>query len=398
MHGRKAYFLAALWERRKKERKAPYVPGRDRSWIEIDRDNLRHNAQVLKDAMPPGSELMAVMKAEAYGHGMHEVAVCLQQAGVRAFAVATIEEGIRLRRFGISGEILILGYTAPERARELRRYDLIQTLIDYPYSRRLNRQGCDVKVHIKIDTGMHRLGFGTGDLEKLLCTFKMRHLRVCGIYTHLCAADSQDVGDIRFTHGQIQSFYGLLGQLEQKEVKLPKIHLQSSYGLLNYPDLPCDYVRAGIALYGVLSAPGDSTRLKLDLRPVLSLKSRVVLLRSIKQGESVGYGRAFTARRDSTIAVLPAGYADGVPRALSCGRYRVILNGQTAPVIGRVCMDQMIVDVTDVDGVSVGDVATLIGQEGEREVKAPEAAGCAGSISNELLSRMGGRLPRILTS
>lgn len=391
-----AVFAVGLWERRKKGKKTLYVPGKDRAWVEIDRDNLRHNAQELKKAMPPGCEMMAVMKAEAYGHGMYDIATCLEQAGVNAFAVATIEEGIRLRRYGILGEILILGYTDPARAAELRRYDLTQTLIDYPYSRCLNRQGCDVKVHIKIDTGMHRLGFGTEDEEKLLHTFKMRRLRVCGIYTHLCAADSRDAEDIRFTKRQIQRFYGLLERLKQRGVKLPKIHLQSSYGLLNYPGLPCDYVRAGIALYGVLSSPCDETR--LDLRPVLSLKSRVVLLRTIKKGESVGYGRAFTACRDSRIAVLAAGYADGLPRNLSCGQCSVILNGQLAPVIGRICMDQMIVDVTDVREVSVGDAATLIGQDGEKEISAPETAGRALSITNELLSRMGGRLPRIASS
>ena len=390
-----AVFYAGLRARRKKEQRALYVPGKDRSWLEIDRDNLRHNAQELKKVMPPDCELMAVMKAEAYGHGMYDIAVCLEQTGVNAFAVSTNGEGIRLRRFGISGEILILGYTDPARAKELRRYGLTQTLIDYPYSRHLNRQGFDVKVHIKIDTGMHRLGFGEEDEEKLLHTFQMRHLRVCGIYTHLCAADSREEADIRFTERQIQRFYGLLERLEQRGVKLPKIHLQSSYGLLNYPDLPCDYVRAGIALYGVLSSPGDKTRMKLDLRPVLSLKSRVILLRNIKKGESVGYGRAFTACRDSRIAVLPAGYADGLPRNLSCGQYSVILNGQRAPVIGRICMDQLIVDVTDVDQVAVGDVATLIGQDGGKEVSASETAGDALSISNELLSRMGGRLPRI---
>ncbi len=393
-----AVLFAGLWDQWKRGQKMQYAPGKDRSWLEIDRDNLRHNAKVLKKAMPQGCEMMAVMKAEAYGHGMYEIAACLDQAGVKAFAVATIEEGIRLRRFGISGEILILGYTDPARAAELHRYDLTQTLIDYSYSRHLNGRGCDVKVHIKIDTGMHRLGFGTEDEERLLHTFNMRRLHVCGIYTHLCVADSQKEADIRFTDRQIHRFYGLLERLEQRGVKLPKIHLQSSYGLLNYPGLPCDYVRAGIALYGVLGSSYDQTRLKLDLRPVLSLKSRVVLLRRIKKGESVGYGRTFIACRDSRIAVLPAGYADGLPGNLSGGRFSVILNGQMAPVIGRICMDQLMVDVTDAGPVVVGDVATLIGQDGEKEVSAPETAGYAGSITNELLSRMGGRLPRIAAS
>lgn len=385
-----------LWSRRKNSRKIPHVPEMDRAWLEVDLNSLRHNVAILKSAMPLHCELMAVMKAEAYGHGMYETATYLNRIGVKAFAVATIDEGIRLRHCGILGEILILGYTNPARARELCKYDLTQTLIDYPYSRRLNRQGCDVKVHIKIDTGMHRLGFGTEDIEKIIHAFKMRYIRVCGIYTHLCVSDSHKEEDIRFTNMQIGSFYGLVQKLRQKGITVPKIHIQSSYGLLNYPELQCDYVRAGIALYGVLSYPYDKTMLQMDLRPVLSLKSRVVLLRKIKKGESVGYGRTFVARRDSLIAVLPVGYADGLPRNLSCGHSGAIINGQIVPVIGRICMDQLTVDVTDLEKISVGDIATLIGREGEQELPAPEVADHAGSITNELLSRMGGRLPHIV--
>lgn len=175
---------------------------------------------------------------------------------------------------------------------------------------------------------------------------------------------------------------------------IPKVHIQSSYGLLNYPELSCDYVRAGIALYGVLSSPGDDTRLKLDLRPVLSLKSRVVLIRKIRKGESVGYSRTFTAQRNSRIAVLPVGYGDGIPRNLSCGRMEVVIHGQNVPVIGRICMDQLIVDITDAKEVSVGDTATLIGKDGREEQMAVELADQSGSITNELLSRLGGRLVR----
>ena len=383
-----------LYGKKKRGGRCSAMRGKDRAWIELDQDCLRHNVNEFRNAMRPGCELMAVMKAEAYGHGMYEAAVCVSRMGVNAFAVASVEEGIRLRRFGISGEILILGYTDPERAKELRRYDLTQTLIDYPYARLLNQQQRAVKVHVKVDTGMHRLGFGKGEADRIAHVFSMKYLKVCGIYTHLCAADSLEAEDVRFTKQQIGSFYGLLEKLKERGIAIPKVHIQSSYGFLNYPELPCDYVRAGIALYGVLSAPGDRTRLELDLRPVLSLKSKVVLIRKIRTGESVGYGRAFTAERDSRIAVLPLGYGDGLPRNLSCGRTQAVIRGQRVPVIGRICMDQLMVDITDAHGIFVGDTATFIGWDGSLEAAAPDLADQGGTITNELLSRLGGRLTR----
>lgn len=378
----------------------------DRAYLEIDLGNLEHNVNVLQNAMPPECELMAVVKAEAYGHGMYEIATHINRLGVNAFAAATVDEGIRLRRYGISGEILILGYTSPARAKELRRYDLTQTLIDYRYALTLNRQGYAVKAHIKIDTGMHRLGFDKDDIEKILSVFSMKHIKVSGIYTHLCAADSLDENDVDFTNKQIEAFYELINFLKERGVHIPKLHIQSSYGLMNYPGLKCDYVRAGVALYGVLSRPKDKTRQQLDLAPVLSLKSKVILLRTVRAGESVGYNRAFTAVRDSQVAVLPVGYADGYPRNLSSQnaydtqelskKSYVLINGYKAPVVGKICMDQLTVDVTDIPNVKVGVTATLIGKDGDEEIQAPMLAEMSESITNELLSRVGRRLEVIV--
>lgn len=383
--------LTAMWNKYK-PKKAKHTADTDRAYLEIDLNNLEHNVKVLKRAMPQKCELMAVVKAEAYGHGLYEIATHLNKIGVKAFAVATIDEGIKLRQYGVLGEILILGYTAPARAKELRKYDLTQTLIDYKYALLLDKQGYDVMTHIKVDTGMHRLGFDAKDIEKISAVFSMKHIKVSGIYTHLCAADSVDEKDIFFTNVQIESFYNLLNQLKEKGITIPKIHIQSSYGLLNYPELKCDYIRVGVALYGVLSSTNDKTKLELDLRPVLSLKAKVVLIRKIKQGESVGYSRAFTATRDSLIAILPIGYADGYPRNLSCGKSYVLINGHQAPVVGKICMDQLAVDVTDIPNVKTGSIATLIGKDGKEEITAPMVAESAESITNELLSRMGHRL------
>lgn len=387
--------LTVLWNKYK-PKKEKYTADTDRAYLEIDLNNLEHNVMVLKKAMPQKCDLMAVVKAEAYGHGAYEIATYMNRIGVKAFAVATMDEGIELRRYGIRGEILILGYTAPARARELHKYDLTQTLIDYEYSLILNKQGYDVKTHIKVDTGMHRLGFDKEDVENIITVFSMKHIKVSGIYTHLCAADSSDEKDIHFTNVQIENFYKLIKRLKERGITIPKIHIQSSYGLLNYPELKCDYVRAGISLYGVLSAPNDRTKLQLDLRPVLSLKSRVILLREIRKGDSVGYSRAFVADRDSLIAILPIGYADGYPRNLSCGKSYVLINGHKAPVVGKICMDQLAVDVTDIPDVKVGIIATLIGKDGKEMITAPMVADNSESIANELLCRMGRRLKIII--
>ncbi len=367
-----------------------------RAWIEVNRNNLYHNVEILKKAMQPGCELMAVVKAQAYGHGAVLTASHLNKMGVRAFAVATVDEGIALRKSGICGEILILGYTEAGRASELKEYDLMQTLISFEYAEVLNNQGIAVKVHMKIDTGMHRLGIASGELAAVRKVFSMENLKVCGMFTHLCCSDSRHPEDIAFTKGQIDKFYRMTGALGDSGIILPKLHIQSSYGLLNYPDLACDYVRIGIALYGVLSSADDDTLLKPDLRPVFSLKSRVVLIREVAAGESVGYGRSFMAGRDTRIAILPIGYGDGFPRNLSDGKGSVLINQYVVPVAGRICMDQLAVDITDTEGISVGDIATLAGAEGyDDELSVPAVADHSGSISNELLCRMGVRLPVI---
>lgn len=384
---------AGVWERYGPHRKdGGNRRSGDRTYVEIDQRNLEHNVRELRRAMPSGCRLMAVVKAEAYGHGSFEIATHLERSGVRAFAVATIDEGIRLRTYGIRGEILILGYTDVGRAAELKKFDLMQTLLDRSYAEELNRQGVRVKAHIKIDTGMHRLGELSVETGRVKQMFELEHIDVRGMFTHLSCADRLEEEDVAFSKKQIDRFYALVNELRVEGVRIPKLHIQSSYGLLNYPELRCDYVRAGIALFGVFGSPEDDTIVHLDLRPVLSLKSKVVLIRSLKKGECVGYGREFTAERDSRIAMVPAGYADGYPRGLSCGKGSVRINDCLAPVIGRVCMDQLAVDITDAGGVEVGDTVVLIGGEIGEGASAPELAGRCGSISNELLSRLGTRV------
>lgn len=375
--------------------KRRHVPDTDRAWIEIDLNNLEHNARELQRAMPPKCSLMAVVKAEAYGHNAFTVSAHLNKIGVKSFAVATIDEGIALRKYGIRGEILILGYTDVHRVRDLKKYGLMQTVVSFEYAQALNQQNISVKVHIKIDTGMHRLGVPYDNFSEIKKVFAMRNLNVCGIYTHLCCSDNLLPDDIAFTEEQVNRFYRLIELMKNNNIPVPKLHMQSSYGLLNYPNLQCDYARIGIALYGVLATPDYNTALKLDLRPVLSLKTRVVHIQNICKGESIGYGRAFTAERDSRIAILPIGYADGFPRNLSCGKGYAQIGNQLAPIVGRICMDQLAVDITGIESIAIGDTAIMIGSDAAEELSAPIVADNSDSISNELLCRMGARLPVI---
>ncbi len=385
--------IAWAWlEQRWRKARPRAAAVQDRAWIEIDQEALCRNVQAITGALPPGCRMMAVVKAEAYGHGAPSIALALERMGVESFAVATLEEAICLRQNGLCSPILILGYTHPRRARELHRYRLTQTIVDTEHGAALNAAGYPIQAHIKVDTGMHRLGVDARDDSAVAHLFHLRHIRITGMYTHLCVADSPSRADADFTLQQIRRFDGLVQALKKKGLQPPALHVQSSYGLLNYPKLQYDYVRVGIALYGCLSAQGDQPHLKLPLRPVLSLKARVALVRTVPAGESAGYGRAFTALRDSRIALLPIGYADGYPRSLSEGAGYVLLHGRPAPVIGRVCMDQLMVDVTDIPETNAGDTAVLIGRDGAERIDAAALAGNAGSIANELLSRLGRRL------
>ena len=365
-----------------------------RAWKELDRENLRHNVRVLERAMPPGCSLMAVVKAEAYGCGGAQAARCMMQAGVRTFAVAALDEGIQLRKQEVRGEILVLGYTHPNRAGELRRYDLTQTVCDYEHARALNAGGRTLKVHLAVDTGMHRLGIGLQEADRAEEILGMKHLRVTGIFTHLSAADSEVPEDRAFTEEQIRRFSLFLDELFRRGISLPAVHIQSSYGFLNYPAEGCSYVRAGILLCGADSSDRIYKARKLDLRPVLSLRAKVASVRTIGPGESVGYNRTYQAESRRRIAVVTIGYGDGYPRSLS-GAGTVLIRGRRVPVIGRICMDQLMVDVSAVPETEPGDTATLIGRDGREEIRAEEVAGEAETIVNELFSRLGRRLRQV---
>ena len=389
-----------------------------RAWIELDIAALEQNVQYLRSRLPGRCRLMPAVKAEAYGHGGVFVSQQLNRLGVDAFCVACAAEGITLRQAGIRGEILILGYTAPEDFPLLERYQLTQTVIDYPYALELNRYGRRLHVHIGIDTGMHRVGIRCEDIEDIAAVYKMKNLAVDGIFTHLCASDSPHPDHRRFTQSQIRAFYDVIDILREQGRSCRGMHILASYGILNLlqdktkpggspaPEenrcdsdiarLAGDYVRPGIVLFGVLSTQTDFNVWKDVLRPVLSLKTRIASVRPLHAGESVGYGITYTARQDMRIATLCIGYGDGLPRALSNGNGSVLINGSPAPVIGRICMDQTIVDITGIPDVQSGDTAVIIGVSGDREITAGQVAEQCGTISHEILTGLAPRLERIV--
>ncbi len=369
-----------------------------RAWIELDLDALRQNVALLQKCVPDGCRLMPAVKANAYGHGAIPIARELNRLGIDCFCVACAAEGIELRRAGITGEILILGYTHPTEFPLLRRYRLTQSVTDYAYAEKMQQSGIRLHVHIAVDTGMHRLGIRCEDIEHIAAVYQMKNLLVDGIFTHLSACDSAAPDCHAFTESQILAFRQVVKALSREEISCRGIHLLSSYGMLNYPGAAESYVRPGIALYGLFSTEADTRNLHeiCPLEPVLSLKARVASVRALYAGESVGYGLAFTADHDMQVAVLSIGYADGLPRELSCGNGSVLIDGQRAPIIGRICMDQTLVDVSQISDVKQGDTAVLIGISGSERITAGELAGKCHTIANELLSRLGSRLERIM--
>lgn len=365
-----------------------------RAWVEINLKNLRHNVSELRRVLPDCCALMAVVKADAYGHGAVKVSRELNRMGIKDFCVATVSEGMELRKGGVKGEILILGFTHPADFDLLRRYRLTQTVIDYDYAVLLKGYGKPVKVHVKIDTGMHRMGEWVENIDKIVKIFKCKNLQVEGIYTHLSISDSTEEAAADFTLKQITRFQTALDELTERGFKRPKTHIQSSYGVLNYPDLRCDYARVGIALYGAIDKSLLFRQNDLDLQPVLSVKARVGLVRIVPAGEAVGYGLQYAAPYDMRIAVLTIGYADGLARSLSGTAAWVMINDSKAPIIGRVCMDCLLVDITAIECVPLYNTAVIMGGSIPAALSATQIAELDGTIPNEFLSRLGERLER----
>ncbi len=368
----------------------------NRAWVSLNLDNLEHNVKEINKYLSKKTKIMAVLKANAYGHDLVIIGKKLNEIGVFDFAVATLEEGIKLRENNVSGNILILGYTRPDLVKYVVKYDLIQTIVDEEYAKKIMALPLKkVKVHLKINTGMNRIGINSNNVLFIKSLYTdNNNLDIMGLYSHLCSSTSNDLEDVNFTKLQINRFNQVLGYLKSNNINAGKTHLQSSYGFLNYNELEYDYVRIGILIYGNYNDNDTYAKLHLDLKPVLSLHARIVSVRDIEKGEIVGYSRTYEAKQKERIAAVSIGYVDGYPRSVGDAFVYVKVNGQYALVIGRICMDQIVINVTGIPNVKEGDIVTLIGED--KEISAENISSKLKTISPELFGRLGHRLNYVI--
>lgn len=369
-----------------------------RTWVEVDLKRIKNNYRAAMARLHGETAAIAVIKSDAYGHGYDRVGRALFECGVRRFAVASIDEAVALREcewLPRECEVLILGYTPPALLDELCEYGITQPLISEDYaaelaSRIVARHCGKIRTHLALDTGMRRVGEDCENivgLTDLVARYKSR-LGIDAVFTHLCCADGESPSDKEFTGLQLKRFSAAYRAL--RPLGISEAHCLNSAGILWHSRSVCDelsrLVRPGIVLYG-LSPNGGS--LPKDFTPALTWKTEVAMVKTVHRGESIGYGRAFTAPRDMLVATLPVGYADGYPRALSNKGF-VMIRGNMASVLGRVCMNQMMVEVSDVEGVCPGDEAVLLGGK----ANADRLAGIAGTIGYELITRISPYVPR----
>ncbi len=368
-------------------------------WAEIDLDALRHNFAFIRRTV--GGPVCAVVKADAYGHGDAVVARVLQQEGAAAFAVSCLAEAIRLRRHGITVPVLILGYADPTQAAVLAREDIATTCFSTEFARALSAAavaaGVTVKIHLKIDTGMGRIGFavrsGFADaVAELEALYALPGLQVCGVFQHFAVADSLDDESLAYTDEQYALFHQVVDRLRADGYATGTVHCANSAAQLRHPEWRDDMTRAGIILYGL--DPSDELHFA-PLQPVMSLKCIVTFVKDLLPGQSVSYGRTFTASAPMRAATVCVGYADGYPRMLSGtqGQGLMLVNGHPAPVLGRVCMDQTLLDVTHIPGVRMGDEVTVFGPGGADT--ADTIARKTDTIAYEVVCGIARRVPRV---
>ena len=359
-----------------------------RCWTEINLSIIVRNYQIYKNNLPENKKIMAVVKADAYGHGDIEVAAALQKEGVTDFAVATIDEAVKLRQSGIKGQILILGYTPVAKAEKLIEYDITQTAGSVQYAKELSdyalSKGVKLPVHIKINTGMTRVGIDSE--EELLSVLALPGLDCKAAYTHFAVSDSLDKNDVQYTKKQQEK---LLSIAKGKGLLL---HSQNSGGIVYHPDFEGDIVRAGVIMYG--HCPNYPLEVPFEMKSVMTVKSIVSQLKTIPAGTQISYGRTFTADKEMTVAVIPIGYADGYFRDFS-SKGQMLINGVLCPVVGRVCMDQTIVDVSAVRDIKTGDTVYVYSDKCV-QTGIDYNASLIGTIGYELTCAVALRIPRVI--
>ncbi|WP_305768866.1 alanine racemase [Candidatus Epulonipiscium viviparus] len=362
---------------------------------EVNLSAIRHNYREIRKIIPKEVEIMGVVKADAYGHGAIRVSSILQEEGVDRLAVAIAKEGEELRVSGVTLPILVLGYTPQADIELLIVNDLTQTVFSYEMAEYISMEASKfnktINVHIKIDTGMGRIGFlpNTNSILEIRKIMNLPHINVEGLFTHFATADEEDRS---YTKEQWSVFKGFINELKDFDIEIPLIHASNSGAILSYPHTYLDIVRPGIVLYGHYPSEFLEHK-KISLMPSMSLKTQVVHLKELSKDKCVSYGKSFVTTRKTKIATIPIGYADGYPRRLS-NKASVLINGEYAKIIGKICMDQFMVDITDIGKVDIGDEVVLFGVQKGKSILVEELASTADTINYELICTIGKRVPR----
>ena len=362
------------------------------TWAEINLEALDYNLRQLKVLIKDKVKILATVKANAYGHGIVKISKFLEEK-IDFLGVASVNEAIKLKKEGIKTAILILGNTLSEGLPLVVDYDLIQTITCEDAAFILDNLAGEknkiIKVHIKIDTGMGRIGFWHADALKIVKKLsKLKHIEIQGLFTHLSSVEK----DREFTKEQLRRFNKLIKEIENEGMKIPLYHAANSMATMHYKESHFNLVRPGLILYGIY--PSLNSKRTLNLKPILSLKSKVVYLKEVEPGRSISYGRTYITDKKAIIATLAIGYADGYTHLLS-HKAKALIKGRCVPVIGKICMDQIMVDVTDINGVKIGDEAVLIGSQDDNKITVEELAKSAGTIPYEIVCWISERVKRV---
>ena len=373
-----------------------------RTWAEISLNAIEHNYNVIRNKVADDTKVCCVIKADGYGHGAVELSQVYEKLGADFFAVSNIDEGIEIRKSGSKLTIVILGYTPVSEAENLAEYDISQAVFSLEYAKELSEkcveEDCICKMHIKVDSGMSRIGFMCQEfprdeysIEEICEACCLPNLEVEGLFTHFCVSD-EDAEGREFTNKQYENFIHVRDSLKKRGVDISVVHCSNSGAIEDYPETCCDMVRAGIILYGL--APSSKLADRLDLVPAMTLKTVVAFVKEVQKGATISYGRTFTADRKMKIATVPIGYADGFIRQNAKDGYMMV-NGKKAKIVGRICMDQTMLDVTDIEDVKTGDEVVVFGTGENGEPTADSLAENTGTINYETVCLVGKRVPRI---
>ena len=357
----------------------------NRCWIELSRSSFAYNIEQLKKFLGPDQKILAIVKADGYGHGGPLMASWLNSCGVYDFGVACTMEAQQLRDYGVNGDILILSYVDEVEWEHACQLDAIMSIVSLEHARRLNKwagdHGRKVRVEVKTDSGMRRLGINTEcPDEEIREIYSSENLLINGTYTHLCVADSFKKTDVHFSKLQNERFSGFVNRVKAMGLDPGRTHLSASSGILNYPQFKYDYVRPGFVMYGY---EVGEVKKRYDTKPVLSYYSKVELVKDVQPDEGISYGRLYFTEGVRRIATVSVGYADGYPRCMT-GKAQVLVRGHRAPVVGRICMDQLMIDVTDIPGVKEEDKVTLIGCDGNERITMEDIAEWAGTVGSDI--------------